>query len=381
MINISKLYCSLAGESDHLRYNKRNDFGPIAVFNSTKKCNLKCQHCYSSSDKSLSDVELDTNQAIDLLDQIKEANCPVVLFSGGEPFLRGDLFELLEYAKKIGLRTVISTNGTLINEKTAEKLASVDIGYVGISLDGPKSLHDKFRGMDGCFDKTITGFKNCQKYNIKAGLRLTITKANKECIGEMFEVASENGIRRICFYHLIGTGRAVEISDQGLTAQETRATIDTIIAKTKEFVDKGLIDEVLTVGNHADGPYMLVKMQQQGHPGFEKAKELLMINGGNKIGEKISCISWDGSVYADQFWRNYCLGNVTEKRFKDIWYSDSDPVLYKLHNKDKFAAKVCLGCKWFELCRGNYRFLGDDSSDENWLNEPGCYLTKEEISK
>ncbi len=381
MINISKLYCGLAGESDHLRYNKRNDFGPIAVFNSTKKCNLKCQHCYSSSDKSLSDVELNTNQAIDLLEQLKEANCPVVLFSGGEPLLRGDLFELLDYAKKIGLRTVISTNGTLIDERTAEKLAGVDIGYVGVSLDGPKQLHDKFRGVDGCFDRTIAGFKNCRKYNIKAGLRFTIIKANKDYAGEMFDIASDNGIRRICFYHLIGTGRAAQISDQSLTAQETRATIDTVIDKTKQFVGKGLIDEVLTVGNHADGPYVLVKMQEQGHVDFEKAKELLMINGGNKIGEKIACVSWDGSVYADQFWRNYCLGNVTEKSFKDIWYSDSDPVLHKLHNKDKFAAEVCLGCRWFELCRGNYRFLGADPSDENWVNEPGCYLSDEEIAK
>jgi len=381
MINISKLYCGLAGKSDRLRYNKRNDFGPIAVFNCTKKCNLKCQHCYSSSDKSLSDVELNTGQAIDLLEQLKDANCPVVLFSGGEPLLRGDLFELLGYANKIGLRTVISTNGTLINEETAEKLAGVDIGYVGVSLDGPKLLHDKFRGVDGCFDKTIAGFKNCRKYNIKAGLRFTITKDNKDFVGEIFDIASDNGIRRICFYHLIGTGRAVQISDQSLTAQETRATIDTVIDKTKQFVGKGLIDEVLTVGNHADGPYVLVKMQEQGHVDFEKAKELLMINGGNKIGEKIACISWDGSVYADQFWRNYCLGNVTEKSFEDIWYSDSDPVLHKLHNKDKFADKVCMGCKWFELCRGNYRFLGANPNDENWVNEPGCYLNNEEIAK
>ena len=381
MINISKLYCGLAGESDHLRYNKRNDFGPIAVFNCTKKCNLKCQHCYSNSDKSLSDVELNTAQAIDLLDQLKEANCPVVLFSGGEPLLRGDLFELLAYAKKIGLRTVISTNGTFIDERIAEKLAAVDIGYVGVSLDGPKRLHDKFRGIEDCFDRTITGFKNCGKAGIKAGLRFTITKDNKDCVGEMFDIASENGIRRICFYHLIGTGRAVEISDQSLTPNQTRTTMDTVIAKTREFVNKGLIDEVLTVGNHADGPYVLVKMQQQSHPDFKKAKELLKINGGNKIGEKISCISWDGSVYADQFWRNYCLGNVTAKSFKDIWQSDSDPVLFKLHNKDKFAARVCLGCKWFELCRGNYRFLGPDPSDENWVNEPKCYLTKEEIAK
>ncbi|HPS54114.1 MAG TPA: radical SAM protein [Sedimentisphaerales bacterium] len=381
MINISKLYCGLAGESDHLRYNKRNDFGPIAVFNCTKRCNLKCQHCYSSSDKSLNDVELNTDQAINLLDQLKEANCPVVLFSGGEPLLRGDLFELLEYAKKIGLRTVISTNGTLIDEKVAKKLAGVNIGYVGISLDGPKQLHDKFRCVKGCFDKTIAGFKNCQKFGIKAGLRFTITKANKDCVGEMFEIASDNGIRRICFYHLIGTGRAVEILSQSLTPEQTRTTIDTLLAKTSEFVGKGLIDEVLTVGNHADGPYLLVKMQQQGNSDFEKAKELLTINGGNKIGEKIACISWDGSVYADQFWRNYCLGNVTIKSFKDIWYSDSDPVLYRLHNKDKFAAEVCLSCRWFELCKGNYRFLGEDSSDENWFNEPKCYLCEEEITK
>ncbi|MFH1371901.1 MAG: radical SAM protein, partial [Planctomycetota bacterium] len=119
MINISKLYCGLAGQSDHLRYEGNASLGPVVVYNCTARCNLRCLHCYSASDSSRRDSELTTTQAKSLLAGLIEINAPVVLFSGGEPLLRPDLFELLAEAKHLGLRTVISTNGTLIDEPTA----------------------------------------------------------------------------------------------------------------------------------------------------------------------------------------------------------------------------------------------------------------------
>jgi radical SAM protein with 4Fe4S-binding SPASM domain len=381
MINISKLYCGLAGQSDYLRYSANNSVGPVIAFNCTSRCNLYCLHCYSSSRTNYKNEELTTNQAKELLAQLVEVNCPVVLFSGGEPLLRGDLFELLAEAQRLGLRTVISSNGTLIDEAAARQLADVGVSYVGISIDGEEAFHDKFRRVPGCYKAAMTGVKNCKKAGIKTGLRFTITKANTEQISAIFDIAASASVRRVCFYHLVKAGRAKELNSQTLGQEQTRHVLDVIIKMTDDFVKKGFIDEVLTVDNHADGPYLLTKMIKENNPGYEETRKLLLTNGGNKVGEKIGCVGWDGYVYPDQFWRNYPLGNIRDKNFKQIWENPNEPVLNKLRNKSQFADPRCLQCKWFNLCKGNYRFLGSNPDDGCWLNEPTCYLKDEEITK
>jgi Fe-coproporphyrin III synthase len=381
MINISKLFCSLSGQSDNLRYASSDSVGPIIVYNCTPKCNLNCLHCYSKSRCDSVDTQLTTDQAMNLLAQLTEINCPVILFSGGEPLLRSDIFQLLIHAKNLGLRTVLSTNGTLIDKDTATRLADAGLGYAGISLDGTEQIHDKFRMVKGSFKATIKGIENCQNAGLKTGLRFTITKQNADQVEVVFDIAVNACIRRLCFYHLISTGRAAEMNQQTLASERTRQLVDIIIEKTEQLVTKDLVDEVLTVGNHADGPYVLLKLAKQKPPLFEPAKKLLLANGGNRIGEKIGCVSWDGTVYADQFWRNYPLGNINKKSLKNIWYNANDPVLQKLRNKTKFAAAECLDCRWFDYCKGNYRFLQNDPSEKYWQNEPACYLTKEQRAK
>ncbi|MBN2133844.1 MAG: radical SAM protein [Sedimentisphaerales bacterium] len=381
MINISKLYCNLAGQSDDLRYNRPDTFGPIVVFNCTARCNLRCLHCYSSSDASCGQNELTTEQAKRFLAQLPEANVPVALFSGGEPLLREDLMELLAEAKGLGLRTVISTNGTRIDRDTAGRLAERELSYIGISLDGQEPFHDEFRQTQGSFRAALKGIENCHRAGLRTGLRFTITKSNAGQVPAVFDIAVDAGIRRICFYHLISSGRARDLDEQAPTLEQTRGTVNTIIDRTRELADKDLVEEVLTVGNHADGPFLLVRMQAEGHRAFESVRQLLRANGGNRIGEKIACVSWDGTVYADQFWRNYPLGNVMQIPFGQIWANTADPVLGKLRRKDTFADPRCLTCRWFDLCKGNYRFLGCDPGDEQWRNEPPCYLTDEEIGR
>jgi len=384
---MSKLYCGLAGESDDLRYSVRDFFGPVVVYNCTSRCNLKCLHCYSSSKPFKCNNQLSTAEAKQLLSQLTEVNCPAVLFSGGEPLLRDDLFELLAEAERLGLRAVVSTNGTLIDSAAAEKLAEVGVSYVGISVDGEEKFHDEFRGVKGSFKAALAGIENCKKAGLKTGLRFTITKANAEQIPFVFDIAALTGVRRICFYHLIRTGRAKELDKQTLTPERTREVLDVIIEKTDEFTERGRIDEVLTVGNHADGPYLLVKMAEEIQnselktQNYETARQLLLGNGGNKIGEKIACVSWDGTVHPDQFWRNYSLGNVKDRTFRQIWENPAEVVLSKLRKKSEFADGRCLKCKWFDLCKGNFRFSGTQTDARYWLNEPACYLTDEEINK
>jgi radical SAM protein with 4Fe4S-binding SPASM domain len=379
MINISKLYCGLAGKSDDLRFGQHKSFGPVVAFNCTNRCNLNCLHCYSSSTADRSNDELYTAEAKKLLSGLTEVNCPVVLFTGGEPLLRDDLFELLTEARRLGLQTVISSNGTLIDSAAANKLAEVGVNYVGISIDGDQEFHDRFRQVRGSFKAALEGIESCKKTGIKTGLRFTITKSNAGQIPFVFELAASTGVRRICFYHLIRTGRAKELNSQTPTPRQTRQAVETIIEKTSECVQKNIIDEVLTVGNHADGPFLLLKMLRENNMNYKTARKLLLANGGNKTGEKIGCVSCDGNVYPDQFWRNYSLGNIKDKTFREIWEDSTEPVLNKLRKKSEFADKRCLSCKWFNLCKGNFRFLGTEADDEYWLNEPACYLADEEI--
>jgi radical SAM protein with 4Fe4S-binding SPASM domain len=120
-------------------------------------------------------------------------------------------------------------------------------------------------------------------------------------------------------------------------------------------------------------------MKKENNKGYENAVRLLLANGGNKIGENIACVSWNGDVHPDQFWRNYSVGNIRDKTFKHIWEDSTQPVLAKLRKKSEFADHRCLTCRWFNLCKGNFRFLGTDASPEHWLNEPPCYLTDDEI--
>jgi len=380
MINVSKLYCGLPSEGDDLRYSPGRHSGPVVVFNCTYRCNLNCRHCYSWSQGCGTQGQLSTAQSKNLLGQLAEAKCPVVLFSGGEPLCRSDIFELLREARRLGLRSALSTNGTLIDEAAADELASAGLGYAGISIDGSQAVHDSFRRVQGSFEAALAGIKNCRSVGVKTGLRFTITRANKDEIPVVFDIAASMSVRRICFYHLIRTGRAKHLKSQFLTPQQSRQAVDMILAQTKESVSRGDVDEVLTVGNHCDGPYLLIKLAAEDGRSFEQAKALLQTNGGNRVGENIACVSWDGNVYADQFWRNYSLGNVKEQSFGQIWQNDTELVLARLRNKGLYAAERCRRCKWFDLCRGNFRFLDTRAENKHWLNEPPCYLSDEEMA-
>ena len=374
MINISKLYCGLSSESDRLRYEPTGSLGPVVVYNCTSRCNLRCRHCYSNSNSDAETGQLNTSQAKQLLSELAQVNCPAVLFSGGEPLLRDDLFQLLDHAKGLGLKSVISTNGTLIDSAAAEKLAQSGVGYVGISIDGQEKFHDKFRKVEGCFTAALQGIENCRKAGIKTGLRFTITSANASQIPVVFDIAASMQVRRICFYHLIRTGRAKQLNDQVLPPQQMRDAIETIIEKTNEFVARNLVDEVLTVGNHADGPFLLVKMIKESNPRRREAERLLRA-GGNKTGQSIICVNWDGSVYPDQFRRSFSLGNVKDKGFVQIRKNSARPLSKKL-----LAGQRCSVCRWFELCGGNFSLIDAQSHNHRWINEPACYLTDDEIA-
>ncbi|MBU1053015.1 MAG: 12,18-didecarboxysiroheme deacetylase [Proteobacteria bacterium] len=392
MIGISKLYCGTVEPSDTLRYNRSSsqlpshllqfssDKKPVVVWNVTRQCNLKCIHCYAHAKSSPVDDELSTADGIKLIDDLSQFGTPVILFSGGEPMMRKDLPELAGYAVKKGMRAVISTNGTLISEQTAKILKEVGLSYVGISLDGMEEINDRFRGVKGAFKQAMEGIINCMNADIKVGLRFTINKYNFNEIPKIFNVLEDMEIPRVCFYHLVYAGRGSKLVEEDLTHAQTREAVDTIIDLTKKLHDKGKPKEVLTVDNHSDGPYIYLRLLKENSERAAEVLELLEMNEGNNSGRGIGCISWNGEVHADQFWRHHSFGNIKERPFSEIWTDLSDPLLKQLKEKKKHVKGRCAKCRWLDICAGNFRVRAEAITGDVWAPDPACYLTDQEIS-
>ncbi|MEK7733364.1 MAG: radical SAM protein, partial [Planctomycetota bacterium] len=348
MIGISKLYCGTVEPSDALRYGRDSkklpshllqfskDKKPVVVWNVGQRCNLKCIHCYSQSKDIEYPNELTTKDAKAMLDDLADYGAPVILFSGGEPLMRPDLLELIGYAKEKGLRAVISTNGTLITKEKALELKKFGLSYVGISLDGLKETNDRFRGIPGAYDLALEGIRNCLATGIKVGLRFTINKRNAHDVAGIFQLIEKEKIPRVCFYHLVYSGRGSNLIEEDLSHEETRQVVDLIINKTKEAHDKGRMLEVLTVDNHADGPYVYLRMLKENPKRAAEIYELLQMNEGNSSGKGLACISWDGEVHADQFWRQYSFGNIKKRKFSEIWEDTSNELMARLKNKNPY---------------------------------------------
>jgi radical SAM protein with 4Fe4S-binding SPASM domain len=303
----------------------------------------------------------------------------VILFSGGEPLTRKDIVELIEFANSKGLRAVISTNGTLISKEIAQQLKQVKLSYVGVSLDGLEEVNDAFRGVKGAFNKALEGIRNCQDAGIKVGLRFTINKRNASEVEKIFKLIEDENIPRVCFYHLVYAGRGSDLIEEDLSLEESRKIVDTIIDLTDDLHKRGKPKEVLTVDNHCDGPYVYLRMVKEAHPRAEDVYQLLQYNGGNSSGIAIGCVSWDGEVYADQFWRHYSFGNVRQRPFSEIWTDTSEPLMGKLKNRKPYLKGRCAQCKWLNICNGNFRVRAEAATGDLWACDPACYLTDEEI--
>jgi radical SAM protein with 4Fe4S-binding SPASM domain len=303
-----------------------------------------------------------------------------MLFSGGEPLMHPHFLDLCFYAKSKGMRAVISTNGTLITRELAKELKKVGLSYVGISLDGLEAVHDKFRGKKGAFKEAINGINYAKEAGIKVGLRFTINKRNAQEIPGIFRLLEEENVPRVCFYHLVYAGRGTKLMEEDLSHEETRQTVDTILELTREIYSRDNAKEVLTVDNHADGPYIYLKLLKEGKKEeAENVMSLLKMNGGNSSGVGIGCVSWNGEVYADQFWRHHAFGNVKERKFSEIWTDTSEPLMKQLKNKKEYVKGKCKNCKWLDICNGNFRVRSEAKEDDLWAPDPACYLTDEEI--
>ncbi|MFZ5652456.1 MAG: putative heme d1 biosynthesis radical SAM protein NirJ1 [Bacillota bacterium] len=388
MISVSRLLHGMENFGDSLRYSHgvrgqtggaASGYGPVVVWNITRACNLRCRHCYSSSDGGSAPDEMSTSEAINFIDDLALFRVPVILFSGGEPLVRGDFFDLAGHAVKRGMRVTISTNGTLIDPGTAKKIKELGVGYVGISLDGIGENNDRFRGRKGAFESALGGIRNCREAGQKMGLRFTINRHNFGELDDIFRLIDEEGIPRVCFYHLVYSGRGSKMVDEDITHRETREALDLIISRTGEFFRKGKQVEVLTVDNHCDAIYIYMKLLHEKSPRAAEVYDLLERNGGNRSGIAIGEVDWRGDVHPDQFTRTHTLGNVRERKFGDIWNDTTSTIMAGLKNRAGLIGGRCSECRWFRLCNGNFRARAEAVYGDFWAQDPACYLSDDEI--
>ncbi|MDO8715847.1 MAG: SPASM domain-containing protein, partial [Dehalococcoidales bacterium] len=192
-------------------------------------------------------------------------------------------------------------------------------------------------------------------------------------------LVEDEGIKRVCFYHLAYSGRGDQLRKEDISHAETRAVIDTICQETLDLHRRGSPREILTVGSHTDGVYLYLKLKEQDPARAEKILALLETNGGNNAGSKIGAVDPLGNVHPDQFWWHYSLGNVQQKKFSDIWADTSEPLLHGLRHRRELLKGRCARCKYLNLCNGNLRVRAEAVFGDVWAEDPACYLTDEEI--
>ncbi len=390
MLGLSRLLCGTVSPGDVLRYGKSStnlpphllhyarEKKPVVVWAVGRRCNLKCRHCYSDSSNVQYEGELGTDECFKVIDDLASFGVPTILFSGGEPLMRRDVFDLVERASSLGIRCVLSTNGTLINEKIAEKIHESGFSYVGVSIDGDEAYHDEFRGVEGSYRAALEGIRFCKNAGVKTGLRFTLHKGNAKYLNHIFNLLESEDISRLCIYHLAYAGRGNSLVDEDLSHEQTKGAMDLIISRTLDFYKRGVEKDILTVDNHADNVYLLNYIKKNQPERADDVEAMLKWNGGNQSGIAIACIDHVGDVHPDQFWQHYTLGNVRQRPFSEIWSDENEPLLEALRNRKPLLKGKCSSCRYVDICNGNLRVRAEAAFGDVWMEDPACYISAEE---
>jgi heme d1 biosynthesis radical SAM protein NirJ len=358
---------------------KRNPPGPVVIWNLVRRCNLTCKHCYSiSADKDFPG-ELSTQEVFTVMDDLKRFRVPVLILSGGEPLLRPDIYDIARRAKDMGFYVGLSSNGTLIDENNIDRIAAIGFDYVGVSLDGIKETHDRFRRMAGAYDASLHGIRLCRDKGIKVGIRFTLTQDNAQDLPGLLQLMEDERLDKFYLSHLNYAGRGNKNRKDDVVHQTTRQAMDLLFDTCWRDQQNGLHKEFVTGNNDADGVYLLFWVRRH-FPEMEAHMRAKLAQwGGNSSGVNIANIDNLGNVHPDTFWWNYTLGNVKERPFSDIWPDTSDPLVAGLKASPRQVKGRCGRCAYFDICGGNTRVRAYQLTGDPWQEDPACYLDDEEI--
>ncbi len=353
--------------------------GPVVIWNLIRRCNLTCKHCYSISADRDFPGELDLDEVYTVMDDLKSFGVPVLILSGGEPLLRPDIFSISERAKALGFYVGLSTNGTLIEPGNIDAIAAVGYDYVGVSIDGMRATHDKFRRKEGAFDASIRGIELCHDRGIKVGLRFTMTQDNARELPELLALMDELAVDKFYLSHLNYAGRGDRNRKSDVVHQTTRWAMDLLFERCWRDVEAGRDTEFVTGNNDADGVYLLGWVREHFPERLDQVRTRLVKWGGNSSGVNVANIDNLGNVHPDTFWWHYNLGNVRERPFSEIWTDVSDPLMAGLKSTPRPVKGRCGACAHLDICGGNTRVRAHQTTGDLWAEDPACYLTDAEI--
>jgi len=353
--------------------------GPVVIWNLIRRCNLNCKHCYSLSADVDFPGELSTEEIYAAMDDLKAFGVPVLILSGGEPLLRPDIFDISRRAKDMGFYVGLSSNGTLIDPPTAERIAEVGYDYVGISLDGIGEVHDRFRREVGAYEAALKGIRLCRDQGIKVGLRFTMTEHTVASLPGLLDLVDEEEIDKFYLSHLVYAGRGNRYREDDAVHRTTREAMDLVFARCWDYVQRGVPREFVTGNNDADGVYLLFWVRQHFPDVEAHIRAKLAAWGGNASGVNVANIDNLGNVHPDTFWWHYTLGNLRERPFSAIWPDISDPIMAGLKARPRKISGRCGACRFFDVCGGNTRVRALQLTDDPWAEDPACYLSNAEI--
>ncbi len=353
--------------------------GPVVIWNLIRRCNLTCKHCYSvSADRDFPN-ELSLNEIETVMDDLKRYGVPVLILSGGEPLMHPHIFHISRRAKAMGFYLGLSTNGTRIDESTIGKIADVGYDYVGLSIDGMRETHDRFRRLDGAFDLALRGVRLCREADIKVGLRFTLTEDNANEFPDLLRLMDDENVDKFYLSHLNYAGRGNRNRRSDARHAVTRRAMDLLFEACLKDVREGRDREYVTGNNDADAVYLLEWAKSRYPERVPALRERLVRWGGNASGIWIANIDNEGRVHPDTFWWHHTLGNVRDRPFSQIWEDLSDPVMAGLKHRPRPVQGRCGACAHLDVCGGNTRVRAYQTSGNLWAEDPGCYLSDQEI--
>lgn len=381
MFRLSQYMRKLKNDSpaQHSTIGIKSQAGPVVIWNLIRRCNLTCKHCYATSADRDFPGELNTREVFRVMDNLKSFSVPVLILSGGEPLMRPDIFEISHRANELGFYVGLSTNGTLITDDNIRDIVDVGYNYVGISIDGKRETHDRFRRKQGAFDEALRGIRLCRDAGIKVGLRFTLTQDNQQDLPALLQLMDDENVDKFYLSHLNYAGRGNKNRGDDLHYRMTRSAMELLFKTCWNDVLTDRKREFVTGNNDADGVYLLLWIKKHLPEHTKQIETLLQRWGGNASGVNISNIDNTGQVHPDTMWWDYTIGSVKQKLFSEIWLDTSDPLMAGLKQKNRPLEGRCADCQYRIICGGNSRTRAWQLSGNFWAEDPGCYLSNQEI--
>lgn len=379
MFRLTEYMHQLANPTPVRRRRGSGPVKPVVIWNLTRRCNLRCRHCYTVSADVNFPGELDEAQAMAVLDDLGDFKVPALILSGGEPLDSPYLFPLAKAARDKVRVLALSTNGTKIFGETADKVAEIGFDYVGISIDGIGETNDWFRGVNGAYDAAVRGVRELKKRGVKVGLRFCLTEGTQHHLPDLLKLCDDEGVDKFYLSHLVYAGRGDKHRGEDAHHQMTRQGLDLLLERAWSAVSEDRPLDIVTGNNDADAGYFLQWAEER----FDADKvahlrDHLTAWGGNSSGLGVANIDYLGYVHPDTYWSDYTIGNVKKKKFSEWWTSD-DQMLATLRTRPRPLKGRCGACKIKDICGGNTRIRALQVTGDPWAEDPACYLSNAEI--